>query len=357
MERWNLTRTLYKVSDFVSWQRSGALELSPSFQRRPVWSASAKSYLIDTIVRDLPIPIVFIRERTDLSTLEPKRQIVDGQQRIRTVLSYVDRSSLKDYREPRDRFQVKAVHNAELAGKDFEDLPGPLKQRIVDYPFSVHVLPSDVGDKEVLQIFARMNATGVKLNYQELRNATYFGEFKQTMYDLAYEQLERWRNWGIVTENEIARMNEVEMTSDLVLLMYRGISQKSKGDLDRLYRDHEDKFAEKKAVQTRFRSVMDSIDDALGRDIRSTEFRKRTLFYGLFAFIYDAHYSLGSRLSLPCKKTPLPSDFPQKAHDVSDMFSKDKVPEEVSEAVTRRTSHVSSRKAVFGFVKRKCTGG
>ncbi len=39
------TRT-YSISDFVEWDKSGLLELSPDFQRRSVWSDKAKSYLI-----------------------------------------------------------------------------------------------------------------------------------------------------------------------------------------------------------------------------------------------------------------------------------------------------------------------
>ena len=51
MKTWEMTRTLYKVSDFVSWQKTKTLILSPSFQRRPVWKLGAKSYLIDTVVK------------------------------------------------------------------------------------------------------------------------------------------------------------------------------------------------------------------------------------------------------------------------------------------------------------------
>ncbi|MCX5783137.1 MAG: DUF262 domain-containing protein, partial [Elusimicrobia bacterium] len=69
------TKTLYKISDFISWQTSKNLSLSPSFQRRSVWKESAKSYLIDTIVRGLPIPIIFLREKTDPNTLETKREV------------------------------------------------------------------------------------------------------------------------------------------------------------------------------------------------------------------------------------------------------------------------------------------
>ena len=87
---------------------------------------------------------------------------------------------------------------------------------MLDYDFSVHVLPADTEDRDVLQIFARMNSTGLKLNDQELRNAEFYGSYKEAAYRLAYEQLGRWRSWGIFSETDIARMLEVEETSDII---------------------------------------------------------------------------------------------------------------------------------------------
>ena len=63
MDAIDISRTQYRVSDFISWQRSKTLVLSPSFQRRAVWKSGAKSYLIDTIARGLPIPIIFLRDQ------------------------------------------------------------------------------------------------------------------------------------------------------------------------------------------------------------------------------------------------------------------------------------------------------
>src|SRR5258708_35858927 len=131
METIDITRTLYKVSDFLSWQKAGTLELSPVFQRRSVWSPGAKAYFIDTVARGLPVPIVFVRERTDLSTLESKREIVDGQQRLRTILGYVEPSCLKDYDPSRDAFQINAALNDELADKHFSQLAPDIQQRII----------------------------------------------------------------------------------------------------------------------------------------------------------------------------------------------------------------------------------
>src|SRR5258708_5257095 len=105
-------RTQYRVSDFLVWQKDGALKLNPNFQRRPVWKKGAKSYLIDTILRGLPVPIIFLRDLpSDLKTFKPQRDVVDGQQRIRTILSYIDPKLLSDFDKERDDFTLSKIHN------------------------------------------------------------------------------------------------------------------------------------------------------------------------------------------------------------------------------------------------------
>ena len=129
-----VSKTHYKVSDFVTWAKGRTLILSPSFQRRSVWPKGANSFLMDTIVRGLPIPIIFLRDqKTDLETLEPKREVVDGQQRIRTVLAFIAPRLLKNFDPNRDDFTIKKTHNKDLAGRTFKDLPQEVKQSILDY--------------------------------------------------------------------------------------------------------------------------------------------------------------------------------------------------------------------------------
>ena len=297
----NITKTIYKVNDFLSWKKSKSLILSPSFQRRPVWPKAAKSFLLDTVVKGLPIPIIFIREKTDIKSLEPIREVVDGQQRLRTLISYIAPNLLEDFEVNRDTFTIMKSHNDKLSNKLFVNLAEEDRKNILNYEFSVHVLPSDTEDREILQIFARMNSTGVKLNNQELRNAKYFGEFKNLCYLLAYEQLDRWRNWDIFSEMDIARMNEVEETSDYLCLMIKGLHGKSQSTLDRLYEKYENTLPIKPKLQKRFRNVMDKIDDVIGNEIKKTEFRRKVLFGSLFTFFYSKMYGLKSILN---KQTP-----------------------------------------------------
>lgn len=284
-------RTLYKVSDFVGWQREGILELNPNFQRRSVWKRGPKSFLIDTILRGFPIPIIFLRDKTtDLRTLRSKRDVVDGQQRIRTLLSFIDHTLLPDYDQQRDDFEISKTHNKDLGGKRFNQLSHENRQRILDYQFSVHTFPADTDDRMILQIFARMNATGVKLNAQELRNAEFFGEFKTSAYELATEQLYRWRNdWEVFNPDGIARMTEVEMASEFMVYILSGILEKKTATIDLFYKQFDAVFPERHEVERRFRVVFDTIDDLLVNGIHQL-FSSRTMFFALFVAVYNLQF-------------------------------------------------------------------
>ena len=349
----SVTKTQYKVSDFLNWQKSGLLVLSPKFQRRSVWRPGAKSYLLDTIIKGYPIPIIFLREqKTDLTTLQHKREVVDGQQRIRTFLSFIDPSSLGNLYSPaRDAFEIKKAHNKDLSGKAFDELPADIRQSILDYEFSVQVLPSSIDDRQVIQIFARMNATGFKLNSQELRNAGFFGEFKSSMYRLAAEQLPRWEKWRIFTWDNIARMEEVEITSEFAQLMLNGIVGRSQRALNRLYELKDLNYPEKNEVERRFQAVMDSIDDNLSEGLSGTIFRKRPLFYALFSVVYDRAYRIGSGLKKK-KARRLPAGLSADLVRVSELIDSGRGPEDVMKALERRTTHPASRKTIIAYLKK-----
>ena len=347
MDAIDISRTQYRVSDFISWQRSKTLVLSPSFQRRAVWKSGAKSYLIDTIARGLPIPIIFLRDqRSDLSSLEPKREVVDGQQRLRTLIAFIDTSLLDDYKPGMDDFQISPVHNKQLGGRSFRQLPVVVQQRILDYQFSVHVLSASVDDREVLSIFARMNSTGVKLNDQELRNAEFYGAFKTSIYETAAAYLPRWRAWGIFNEDSIARMQEVELATEFALLMFDGIAGKRKTALDEIYKKKDEEYPERGEVERRFSIVLDTIDDRFGSELSSQPFRRRTLFYSLFAFIYDFQFGLGST-----NAKAMPNRIVTRIRNAGERIREKTAPEEVLQSVTRRTTNLQERNNVFKYLK------
>lgn len=353
IKNYNITRTVYKASEFLSKLKAKELDLSPNFQRRAVWAKGAKSYLIDTMIRGLPIPIIFLRERrTDLGSLEAVMEVVDGQQRIRTIVSYIAPALLKDYDSIRDDFFILSSHNEELKNLKFNDLKADIRQRILDYQISVHIFPSEVSDQEVYEIFARMNSSGYTLNKQELRNAQYFGEFKSLMYKLAAQQLQRWRMWKIFSEDELARMEEVEMVSEFAILMLKGISAKRQSIINSFYKDNDEKFTQGREITRRFEIVMDTIDNGLGSKISVSSLRQKPMFYVLFAYIYELQFGLKSELKRKDAQSVHSKIF-ERIFVAAEKIKKGEAPSKIVEISKRRTTDKITRDTLFNYFKQE----
>jgi Protein of unknown function DUF262 len=83
---------LHTTHRTVSWFRktflNDDLELAAPFQRNPVWTDILKAYLIDTILNGLPIPELYMQDVGNEEGDE-RHIVVDGQQRVRAVLDFV----------------------------------------------------------------------------------------------------------------------------------------------------------------------------------------------------------------------------------------------------------------------------
>ncbi len=307
----------YPISDILEWDYSGQLEIAPRFQRRDLWPLKAKSYLIDSVLRGMPIPPLFIRLKVDPVKRRAIREVVDGQQLLRAVLGFV-----------KGDFSVLKVHNREFADMSYADLPQEVQRRFLAYTFVIHTL-QDVTDADVLSIFARMNTYTVKLNAQELRNAGFFGAFKQTVYGLSHQHYAFWRNNKILTDMQIARMRDAELVSVLVVSMLDGIRQTKSQDLKDIYKLYDDDFPQAERIVAEFGEVVDTIGNIFDGTLRSSEFRRIPLFYSLFCALYDAKYGLpGSdreRLRLPASQY---GRLRQRLHELGDIIETREPPPE-----------------------------
>jgi len=348
MSKLNISRTECKVSEFISWQRDGMLILNPNFQRRHVWKKGAKSYFMDTIIRGLPVPVIFIRDLpTDLETLKSKREVVDGQQRLRTLISFIAPDLIKDFNPEVDDFKIMGIHHSKLRNAKFVSMPDHIKERILDYTLTVHTFPSDTDDREIYDIFARINATGVNLNGQELRNAKWYGEFKTLAYQLALKQLNRWIGWQVFTPIDIARMKEVEFTSELLILIIQGITQMTKKTIDNIYNKYDEILPGYKEIKNRFKSIFDLIEDRMSEEAISL-FNNKTTFYCLFAALYQNVYGLKSELkrtkALTLSKRQLSTIISR-----GDRLALKNAPRRVVESTERHTSHINSRRIITNY--------
>lgn len=272
-------RSVYTPQDFFQWREAGSLELTPKFQRRGVWTAAARSFFVDTLLRQMPVPPIYIRIVQSNDRKRSVRQVIDGQQRISCILDYLD-----------GKFRLSRTLPGSWAGKTFEGLTPSEQQQVTTYTLSSELFYG-ISDSEVLQIFARLNTYSVPLNAQELRNGRYFGLFKQSVYELAHEHLEFWRRHSIFSERSIARMLEVELTSELVIAQIEGMQDKKKS-IELIYQKFDDQYPDRKLNEQHFRGVIDSVNETFGNSLSQTEFSRVPLFYTLFCAIYHYQYGL-----------------------------------------------------------------
>lgn len=169
------------------------------------------------------------------------------------------------------------------------------------------------------------------------------------MYRLAAEQLSRWENWRIFKWDNIARMDEVELTSEFAQLMFDGIVGRSQLSMDRLYGEKDQRFPERKEIEKRFQNTMDVLDDNLGQVLPISAFRKRAPFYALFAAVYDVTYGIGSALTRSKPRRPH-RDLAQRVNQLSDAITTSRAPRTVLEALERRTTHPGSRRTVVNYL-------
>ena len=343
------TKTVFSVSQFLDWQRQGTLDLSPIFQRRPVWRRPAKSQLIDSLVRGFPIPIILLRQVQDLDTLSMKMEVVDGQQRLRTLLAYIDPSCLGDFDEETDAVAVQRTHNSQISGKPFASLPIEIKNHLLGYELSTHIFPATTGDELVFRIFALLNSTGLSLNKQEIRNSEFHGAFKTLVYDLSFENLDYWRKWKIFSTNSIARMDEAEAVSEYLLTMSNGVTGTNQNNISKLYEMYEDNFPKSGLVHQRFTRTMTTIDQAVGDRIAHSTFSRAALFYSLVSAIYHHMYGLGSPMT-KVKPRKLPKDIPLSFEEASRRIRVRDLPERVQDAMDKATGDKARRDQRHNFI-------
>ena len=271
---------VYSVNDFMNWNKNEELLIAPKYQRKEVWDEKAKSYLIDTILRGLPVPQIFIRQKIDTNLGLTTREVIDGQQRLRALIGFFG-----------NEFPVMKIHNKEFGGKYYKDLSSDEKEQFLDYQLPVELIKSP-DDNVIYDMFMRVNTNSVILNRQELRNAKYWGDLKVLAYNLS----SKWRpfisSYNVIRERDIIRMYDVEFISRLLRVLIDGIVQDTPGKLDNFYQRNENIYNSEE-IESRFNKVF-SIIDKMFNDVSFSAyfFNKPNYLYSLFAFIVFKEFQI-----------------------------------------------------------------
>lgn len=285
------------ISELNDLKVQGKVHLRPSYQRRPVWGFKNKVYLIDTILQGLPIPKFFIKISVDNVTGKTIYEVVDGQQRLTTIFEFINGKTIdgKDFILSRKRHPKPETFPDEFEGLTFKTLPENLLSNFWRYKLSLEELESAT-EKDINDMFIRLNLSGAKLNKQELRNAAYNGDFKSMVYEVSSEFDDFLLDNKILSANNIKRMIDAEFISELFACMIRGLQDKKK-TLDKIYEDYDSVDDDLiNTLKNSFRKTMYLIDGIFGNELRTTRFKSKNDFYSLFYCLYDLTISKNRKI-------------------------------------------------------------
>ncbi len=270
----------YSISEFIKWHSGNELNLSPKFQRNSVWNDQAKSYLIDSILRGLPIPPVFLRQSIDVQLAKIFREVIDGQQRLRTIIDFYS-----------GKFVVKGPFaERNYRGKYYNDLDDVMKQAFLEYEIATQIVKSKP-DSVIYDMFARLNTNNMVLNAQEVRNARFWGLFKGLIYELGRETKTLFTEWKIFKDKDFSRMKDYELINSLVIYLIDGVRSESPKIIDDYYKRFDETFPEIDNLLERFSTIISKIKLIYDDDYSLTYFNRPRYFYTLFV-CYDAYEKL-----------------------------------------------------------------
>ena len=162
--------------------------LKPELQRYYVWDKPEASRFVESILLGLPVPSIFLA-----NTVDDKKLIIDGYQRIMTVYDFVKGGI---WRKDGKVFKLSNTEkiNERYRGKSFSELDDKDQRRIKSTTIHAIVFeqkaPSE-NDTSLYQVFERINTGGRALMPQEIRNCVNQGLFNNLLIEL--NKNEDWR--------------------------------------------------------------------------------------------------------------------------------------------------------------------
>lgn len=256
--------TKWTVKKLYDTYKKGLINLSPPYQRNFIWSISDQQYLIDSIQKNHPIPNFFLLQKNGMF------EMVDGQQRSRTIISYID-----------GQFP-------DLSNRQFDKKKDT---GFLEYNFPI-VIITDTKGAAIEKFYAVVNKTGVHLNKPEVRKADFYDtNYLKLVTEVTQSRL--FNDLKVFTDTSLKRMNDIEFVAELVILVKDGHVDK-KENMDQYFKKdlNEKQCAEIKSKINLVLTKLNVLNQVYL--LKSTRYKQKNDFYTLFDFILNTSLELDS---------------------------------------------------------------
>ncbi|OAB43506.1 hypothetical protein PGLA_08690 [Paenibacillus glacialis] len=292
------------ISEYLENHELKKYNYSPDYQRHgEVWNNEQKSFLMDSIFKNYPMPPIFLRSILDNKTGKTKYDVIDGKQRLETIRDFVDGKVSLPENFSDDIYGsslLNGLTHSEIQELENEELD-IFKSNFWNYSIPIeYITITNTSEKNVVNtIFDRLNRYGEPLNPQELRNSN------ANYYDLIrYIKTMKKTFWINRLEEAVSinRMEDDEFISELIFtLLEDDYIDSSPAKIDNLYKTWSDNYENinKQQVQNKFIEVTSYIED-LDIDYEGFKIKGISHLYGLWGFSkYCVEQGIDIKISRP----------------------------------------------------------
>ena len=268
------------VNEIFTMFDEGKLIVDDTYQRRSVWSEKDKVRLIETILLQLVIPELFFwKADTDPETGISTTHIVDGQQRIKAIYSFINNEF-----KLKPQYLLDEGSKEKYANKYFKDLDTETRKTFWNYQLMIIEIDSAATRDDIITMFNRLNLTDYNLNDQEKRNSV-SGEFAALAREISDNPL--WDEKRLFTGPDVKRMKDVEFCASIILLHRKGIiDQTDQSALNQAYEElqvgYKDAEQDKEAVC----AAIETIATFFISDNVTKFLRRKAQLYTLFSVVF-----------------------------------------------------------------------
>lgn len=161
----------FSVSTLVGMMDKGEVAI-PEFQRRYVWSDRQASRLVESLIIQCPIPVIYLNQEKDETF-----SVIDGNQRLKSLKRFVE-----------DEFPLTGLTSyPELAGLTHSLLDKRFQRHIGNRVLRCTVILKETHPQVKFDVFERLNSGAVALTRQELRHGLYYGKLLKAASTVAKE--------------------------------------------------------------------------------------------------------------------------------------------------------------------------
>lgn len=205
----------YDLETLVKKIRRGIIKLDPGYQRRHRWDIQTSSRLIESLILNIPIPLIYLSADVDVDveTEESRYSIIDGQQRLTAICEFFN-----------NEYSLKGLRCLELLNDFYyQDLPPFLNRRLEERTIKCLRIDSTLDSNVKIDIFERLNSGSVVLEAQELRNAVCMGPFndlcKSLSQNINFKKLLQINEKNERANSKVKKMEDVELVLRFYALM------------------------------------------------------------------------------------------------------------------------------------------